>query len=185
MIILLIEIGMAKKEEHMERIEVDGNSVLAEEIKGIMVDAEINVGTTQDLFLRLSSLNYLNSLVKKKEYKGLVNYGMIKPNVIRLVIDLFKQGKERLSEEIGVNLIEDCLYIRIYGVQFSFHHVNTKMLTDELEALSKNDVMWAGVKLQPAARDLYEFSHEVCTLNLDEITIKKRITNILEKYAEL
>ena len=89
---------MAKKEEHMERIEVDGNSVLAEEIKEIMVDAQKNVGTKQDFFLRLSALNYLNSLVKKKEYKGVVNYGMIKPNVIRLVIDLFKQGKEKLSE---------------------------------------------------------------------------------------
>lgn len=169
----------------MERNEVNGNSVLEKEIKGIMVDAQTNVRTKQDLFLRLSALNYLNSLVKKKEYKGLVHYGMIKPNVIRLVIDLFKQGKENLSEEIGVNLSEDCLYIKSYGVQFSYHHVNTKMLTDELADLNNNDVMWAGVKLQPFARDLYDFSREVSTSNLDEITIKKRITNILEKHAEL
>lgn len=52
--------------------------------------AKMTVYTKQELYLRLCALNYLNAMVKKKEYKGLLTYGMFKPQAMRLAIDLAK-----------------------------------------------------------------------------------------------
>lgn len=150
------------------------------ELQEALYNAQIKIETKQGLFLRLSALNYLNALVKKKEYKGLVNYGMIKSNVIRMVIELYQQGINGLCEEIGVNLEEDCLYVRCYGVQYSYHHVNTVMLTTKISELDKLDMKWDGVRLQPVAKELYELSQEAHANGLDEETIRNEINEILK-----
>lgn len=149
-------------------------------IEDLLSQAKMPVQTKQELFLRLCSLNYLNALVKKKEYRGILGYGMIKPEALQLVINMMKNGQSSLSEEIYVKEKEDCLYIRCYGLQFSFHHINVKVLANNYPLLCNDNAKWDGVKLQSVAGALYSLANEIIKDNYDEETIKGRIKTILQ-----
>lgn len=149
-------------------------------IEDLLNMAKMPVQTKQELFLRLCSLNYLNALVKKKEYRGILGYGMIKPEALQLVINMMKNGQSSLSEEIYVKEKEDCLYIRCYGLQFSFHHINVKVLANNYPLLCNDNAKWDGVKLQSVAGALYSLANEIIKDNYDEETIKGRIKTILQ-----
>lgn len=148
-------------------------------IEEMLSQAKMPVKTKQELFLRLCSLNYLNALVKKKENRGVLGYWMIKPEALQLAIDLMKNGQSGLCEEIYVKEEEDCLYIRCYGLQFSFHHINVKVLVNSYPELCNDDAKWDGVKLQSVAEALYSLANETIRLNYDEVTVKNQINTIL------
>lgn len=148
-------------------------------IDEVLNRAKMPVRTKQELFLRLCSLNYLNALVKKKDFKGVLGYGMIKPEALQLAINLMKNDQSSLCEEIYVKEKEDCLYIRCYGLQFSFHHVNVKVLVNNYPQLSNDNAKWDGVKLQSVAEALYSMASETIIENHEEETIKVRIKTIL------
>lgn len=148
-------------------------------IDEVLNRAKMPVRTKQELFLRLCSLNYLNALVKKKDFKGVLGYGMIKPEALQLAINLMKNNQSSLCEEIYVKEKEDCLYIRCYGLQFSFHHVNVKVLVNNYPQLSNDNAKWDGVKLQSVAEALYSMASETIIENQEEETIKVRIKTIL------
>lgn len=148
-------------------------------IDEVLSQAKMPVQTKHELFLRLCSLNYLNSLVKKKEFKSVLGYGMIKPKALQLAIILMSNGQSSLCEEIYVKEEEDCLYIRCYGLQFSFHHINVKVLVNSYPELCNDDAKWDGVKLQSVAETLYSLANETIKLNYDEVTVKNRINTIL------
>ena len=149
-------------------------------LEEVLNHAQMEVRTKQDLFLRLCSLNYLNAMVKEKEYKGVLSYWMIKPKALQLVIDLMKNGQSGLCDEIYVKEKEDCLYIRCHGLQFSFHHINVKVLADNFPELCNADAKWDGVKLQPVARALYSLANDTIKLNYNEVIVKNRINTILQ-----
>lgn len=148
-------------------------------VEEILNHAQMEVHTKQELFLRLCALNYLNALVKKKENKGVLNYGMIKPKALHLAIELEENGQKGLCEEIFVKEDEDCLYIRCYGLQFSFHHINVKVLAKDYSQLCNANAIWDGVKLQPVAEALYSLANEAVKEDYDEVTVKNRINTIL------
>ena len=148
-------------------------------VEEILSHAQMEVHTKLELFLRLCALNNLNALVKKKGNKGVLNYGMIKPKALQLAIDLMKNGQSGLCEEIYVKEEEDCLYIRCYGLQFSFHHINLKILVNNYPQLCNANAIWDGVKLQPIGETLYSLANEAVKENYDEVTVKNRINTIL------
>ena len=148
-------------------------------VEEILNHAQMEVQTKQELFLRLCALNNLNALVKKKENKGILGYGMIKPKALQLAIDLEEKGKSGLCEEIYVKEVEDCLYIRCYGLQFSFHHINVKVLVKNYPQLCNANAIWDGVKLQPVGEALYSLANEAMKEDYDEEIIKGRIKTIL------
>ena len=148
-------------------------------VEEILNHAQMEVHTKQELFLRLCALNNLNALVKKKENKDDLSYGMIKPKALQLAIDLMKNGQSGLCEEIYVKEKEDCLYIRCYGLQFSFHHINVKVLVNNYPQLCNANAIWDGVKLQPVGETLYSLANEAVKENYDEVTVKNRINTIL------
>lgn len=148
-------------------------------VEEILSHAQMEVHTKLELFLRLCALNNLNALVKKKGNKGVLNYGMIKPKALQLAIDLMKNGQSGLCEEIYVKEEEDCLYIRCYGLQFSFHHINVKILVNNYPQLCNANAIWDGVKLQPIGETLYSLANEAVKENYDEVTVKNRINTIL------
>ena len=147
--------------------------------------ATIEVDSKADLFLRLCSLNYLNALVKLPDFKQKLDYGLIKPKALQLAIDLQKFGKKALCEEISVREDEDCLYIRCMGLQFSFHHVNAKLLIEAFPELSNPEAKWDGIRLQPVATQLYELGKETYTSSLKENIVVDRIKHILPQYGQL
>lgn len=143
-------------------------------IDEVLNRAKMPVRTKQELFLRLCSLNYLNALVKKKDFKGVLGYGMIKPEALQLAINLMKNNQSSLCEEIYVKEKEDCLYIRCYGLQFSFHHVNVKVLVNNYPQLSNDNAKWDGVRLQPIAEPLYDLAKETLEQGLgDEVAVER------------
>ena len=139
------------------------------EIEAVKSNARIEIHSKQDLFLKLSSLNYLNALVKREEYKNQISYGTIKPAVIWLVKYLVNNGLTGLCEEIAVNHEEDCLYIRCYGLQFSFHHVNSKMLAEEWPQLLNADITWDGVRLNQSQNSYMSWLKRSILKNLQKI----------------
>ncbi len=153
--------------------------IKTEEVDDVMNNARTEILTKQYLFLKLCSLNYLNALVKKKDYKGKIGYDKIKPSVIWMVKALMKNRLTGLCEELTVNLNDDSVFIRCYGLQFSFHHVNSKLLTEEWPELSNKEVKWDGIRLQPVAKEMYELAKEVVESNLGEDDVRKRIEAII------
>ena len=149
------------------------------ELEEVKSNARIEIHSKQDLFLKLCSLNYLNTLVKKEEYKGKIGYGIIKPSVIWTVKTLIKNDLKELCEELAVNSNDDSVFIRCYGLQFSFHHVNSKMLTEEWPELSNKDIQWDGIRLQPVAKELYELAKEVIVNNLSADDVRERIDTVI------
>lgn len=147
----------------------------------IQINSRKDIHTKQDLFKKLCSLNYLNALVKKKEYKDRVGYGAIKSTVIWTVKTLMKNGLEGLCEELSIDPDEDCLFVRCYGLQFSFHHINSKMLTEEWPQLCDKEAKWDGVRLQPIAEDLYELAKDAVEQGMGEDDVRARITVIRQK----
>lgn len=148
------------------------------EIETVKSDARIEINNKRDLFLKLCSLNYLNALVKKEEYKGKIGYGIIKPSVIWTVKTLIKNDLKELCEELAINPDDDSVYIRCYGLQFSFHHINSKMLTEEWPELTNHETKWDGVRLQPVAKEMYELAKEVVKDNFGEDDVRERIEEI-------
>ena len=148
-------------------------------IDEVLNRAKMPVRTKQELFLRLCSLNYLNALVKKKNFKGVLGYGMIKPEALQLAINLMKNDQSSLCEEIYVKEKEDCLYIRCYGLQFSFHHVNVKVLVNNYPQLSNDNAKWDGVRLQPIAEPLYDLAKETLEQGLEDEVAVERIKALL------
>ena len=149
------------------------------EIEEVKSNARIEIHSKQDLFLKLCSLNYLNALVKMEEYKGKIGYGIIKPSVIWTVKTLIKNNLKELCEELDVNPDDDSVFIRCYGLQFSFHHINSKMLIDEWPELSNQEAKWDGVRLQPVAKELYELAKKAVEGNLSEDDARERIDTVI------
>ena len=149
------------------------------DIEEVLNHAQMEVQKKQELFLRLCALNYLNALVKEKEYKGILGYWMIKPKALQLAIDMMKNGLSGLYEEIYVKEKEDCLYIRCYGLQFSFHHVNVKVLVNNYPQLSNDNAKWDGVRLQPIAEPLYDLAKETLEQGLEDEVAVERIKALL------
>lgn len=148
-------------------------------IEDLLSQAKMPVQTKQELFMRLCSLNYLNALVKKKEFKSVLGYGMIKPNVMHLAMNLVKNGKIELCEDISFKPDEDCLFVRCYGLQFSYHHVGVRVLEEECPELQNDEVQWDGVRLQPIAEPLYDLAKETLEQGLGDEVVKERIKALL------
>jgi len=148
-------------------------------IEEVLNQAKMPVQTKQELFLRLCSLNYLNALIKKKEYKSILGYGMIKPQVMHLAMNFVKNDMTGLCDDICFKPEEDCLFVKCYGLQFSFHHVGVSVLEEECPELRNDEAEWEGIKLQPIAEPLYELANEMVEKGLEEGVMQDRIKAII------
>lgn len=139
------------------------------------------IRTKNDLFLVLCSLNLLNAAVKIDEYKDLIGYGLIKPSVSKLIQTCLANSSENLVDEIFYNAKDMCVYIRCFGIQFSFHNINTKRISPNIiSSITNETVKWDGIRLQPIALELYFLSKECLNDGLqDSNIIKERFLNIL------
>ena len=151
------------------------------DLEKVLQYAGIVINSKHELFLRLCALNLLNAMAKQKEYKGKVNYGKVKASVYYLAKNLAKDQKLKLCDEMYIKPDEDCLYIRSFGLQFGFHHINANQLAEDYPHLVNKEGKWDGVKLQPIAEQLYDLASEVVEQNLCEGIIKERIQTIINK----
>ncbi len=153
---------------------------MEEEIRIIQENATKEVITKKDLFLSLCALNLLNKLVKKKEYKSIVGYDFVKPAVFKLIKGLFSNGKESLCEELLYEINGDCIYIRCYGLQFSFHHVSGNAIREQYPDIVRQNVKWDGIKLQQIAEELYNLAVKSLQMGYSDNEVLIYVQNIKE-----
>lgn len=117
------------------------------------------VKTKEDAFLVLCSLNILNAVVKKKEYKDIVGYGLIKPSVKNFILQCIDGGELKYVDEVYYDTKGQCIYIRCFGIQFSFHNVGEERIGDSfINSPMNKKVEWDGVELQPIAFELFDLA---------------------------
>lgn len=148
----------------------------------LLSDMYIEPQNKRELFLKLCTLNYANVLVKDGNSPAELQYHVVKGCVAMLVQSLTEAQGPVLSEEIIYNSIKDCVYIRCYGIQFSFHQVVLECLTPAIrDEITDNEAEWDGIRLHPKAWGLYVLAQEISSTNKwnDEIIMSK-IANIFE-----
>ena len=135
----------------------------------------------RDAFLKLCSLNLLNAAIKQKKFKNSLSYGYIKPCVSRFVEYVITHTENSYVDEMYYNSDQNCMYIRCYGVQFSFHNIIiTEIISAFVDSKSNIPVQWDGVRLQPIAQDLVLLAKDLHSGNIEEIQINELFNHIIE-----
>jgi len=141
--------------------------------------------TTEDYFLFFSSLNLLNSYVKK-------NYSISKKYNFKKEVS---KGIESLitwsPEGINYSYNKSISIIDIDGLQFSFHNAEISELMEQ--KIANNDqIEWEGIKLQPVAVSVFDFANTLKGLskksmfgtNLEELYNETNINTIFKDFNE-
>lgn len=142
---------------------------------------QIEVQSKNDVFIKLCSLNMLNAAIKDKEHKKELSYGYIKPRVSRLVNFLISHFENGYADELYYDAQGQCMYIRCYGIQFSFHNI---IVTNEISTFANselnNPVEWDGVRLQPISKDLFLLAKDIHSRNIEVNQINEVFKHIIE-----
>ena len=135
----------------------------------------------KDIFMILCSLNLLNALIKKKEYKDILSYSFIKPHVSLLIDFCISNIENEYIDESYYSEHQHCVYIRCFGIQFSFHNIT---LTDKIRKFMDSPknvpVEWDGIKLQPIAHELFILSKEIKIGNIKIEEVPIHFKHIIE-----
>ncbi len=73
------------------------------------------------------------------------------------------------------------MYIRCYGIQFSFHNI---IVTNEIRTFANselnNPIEWDGVRLQPISKDLFLLAKDIHSRNIEVNQINDVFKHIIE-----
>jgi hypothetical protein len=112
-----------------------------------------------DFFVLFTSINLLNAAIKKKQFKALLSYSVIKGNVSRLIHHLINIKFEKYDIDIYINPSERCAYIEMYNLQFSFHNININNKILNFMNSEQNKIkIWKGIRLQRIAGELFRLA---------------------------
>ena len=140
-----------------------------------------NIQSKNDVFIKWCSVNLLNATIKDKEYKKELSYGYIKPCVSRLVNFLVSHFDDGYADELYYDAQGQCMYIRCYGIQVSFHNI---IVTKDISAFANselnNPIKWDGIRLQPISKDLFLLAKEIFWGNVEVDQINEAFKHIIE-----
>lgn len=140
-----------------------------------------DIKSKKDVFIKLCSLNFLNAMIKDKEYKKELSYAYIKPCVSKLVNFLVSKFENRNTDELYYDAQTQCMYLRCYGIQFSFHNIIvTKEISVFANSEKNNPVEWDGIRLQPISKDLFLLAKDVHSGKTEVNQIKEAFEQIVE-----
>ena len=120
------------------------------------------ISNTNQLFLVLAAINLLNAAIKKNEFKKELTYSFIKSKATML-LELLIEMDSLQNVSYFYNREEKCMYVKVYGVIFSFHHIT------ESETILNNiqdEIEWEGIRLQKIAIEVYELALKNCSTGL-------------------
>lgn len=140
---------------------LDKQEINNENIEIAWKNRTMEIKSKEDCFFLISSLNLLNSAIKDKSNKNIIHYGGIKTNVTRLFDCLI--ANKNLADDFWINTEENnCAYIKIYNLQFTFHNIEiNKSLTEFIES-SRNKVKpWEEFRLQKIANNIFIIAHKI------------------------
>ncbi|MEC4116024.1 hypothetical protein VSP20_03480 [Myroides phaeus] len=156
-------IELSKDDNHTSEITIE-KLVQAKEI--LLTTPNNN----KDLFNVLVSMNLINAALKRKEFKtkekdALIHYGLLKPRVSRLFHQLIDK-RQKFEIDFYINQQEQCAYIEVEGLQFSFHNIT---IDESLKAFINSPLNkpkpWKGVRLQKIAGELFDYITKKEALN--------------------
>ena len=76
------------------------------------------------------------------------------------------------------------MYIRCYGIQFSFHNIIvTKEISVFANSEKNNPVEWDGIRLQPISKDLFLLAKDIHSGNIEVGQINEAFKYIIEKIS--
>lgn len=140
----------------------------------------------KEVFRALSSLNLMNAAIKQKEYKSVLSYSFIKPQVSRLVEFCISHGQEKYTDELFYDSQQHCMYIRCYGIQFSFHNIIlTKTIQEFAHSALNIPIKWDGVRLQLIAVDLFVMAKQLALGYIEEGNIKDMFEDLKNKLNQI
>ncbi len=132
------------------------------EIDHALLLTEKRVYSDHDLLLLLSALNLLNAAIKTKEYKKQLSYRIIKGHATRVLCYLIKSDPKNLNARYWLNRAENCAYIEVGNVQFSFHQIPKNDIINNFCDSNKNVICnWRGIRLQHIAVPLFRYVNEL------------------------
>ena len=145
-----------KANDLLEKQEID-----IENIEIAWKNRNMEVNSIEDCFVIVSSLNLLNSAIKDKSNRKIIHYGGIKQNVTRLFECLISNNS--LADDFWINTEENnCAYIKIYNLQFTFHNIEINKFLSEFIESSKNNVKpWEEFRLQKIANDIFIIANKI------------------------
>lgn len=141
--------------------------------------ADINVRcmaleSIEDYFLFFSSLNLLNSYVKK-DYANSKKYNF-KKEVTKGIESLIAWKPDGITYSYN----KDISVIDVAGLQFSFHNIEISKLLEQ-KSKYNTEINWDGIRLQPSAVSIFNFAN-----SLRGLTKKSMFGfNLEELYKEI
>lgn len=146
-------VALTKKSEQISKISEDS-------VKQALKIANDRVDSLAECFLALSSLNLLNAAIKRDEFKDSLYNGMINACADRLISRLI--SIDMTSVSISINIKDQSAYIKIYGLQFSFHNIG---IGDDIKGFINKDrnstVECECIHLQKIAGELFTLALEL------------------------
>ncbi len=131
-----------------------------EEVKLAWRQTRRKINSKTDLFTVLCTLNLLNAAMKNKDLKQLIYYAEIKINVARVINLLISLPANTYDIDIYINPAENnCAYIEIYGIQFSFHNISVNEAIKNFIQSEANLIKeWQSIRLQRIASPLFNLA---------------------------
>lgn len=116
----------------------------------------LEIRKTKDAFYFFAAMNLVNAYVKKQDIpEELKRKYTFKKYVARGC----EQVLVKEIKDVHVYLSPDVTYVKIWGVQFSFHNIVLSRLLKQFMHSPGNQVQeWAGVRLQPPAALIFEWA---------------------------
>ena len=123
--------------------------------------------STEELFLIVCAMNLINAGIKTKEFKEHIHYGMLKPRVSKLLLDILESTDRQFEIQFYINASQQCAYLEIYGLQFGFHNITIyEKLKDFINSPENKPVEWKQIRLQKIASELFNYA-----LKINNITV--------------
>lgn len=151
-----LEVTKNKANDLLEKQAID-----IENIEIAWKNRSMEIKSIEDCFVLVASLNLLNSAIKDKSNRKNIHYGGIKTNVTRLFDCLISNNK--LADDFWINTEENnCAYIKIYNLQFTFHSIEINNALREFVKSPKNIVKpWEEIRLQKIANDIFIIAQRI------------------------
>lgn len=124
--------------------------------KEAYISSLMTIKNKEDAFYFLSSMNLLNAYVKKDyAQKDFAKKYKFKNYLLKGIEKLIKLNLKDVDIYWGKKVV----YIEIFGIQFSFHNIRESKTISRFKDTKENKYQeWKGIRLQPLASDIFEFS---------------------------
>lgn len=134
------------------------------------------------MFLILCSANLISAAAKFPEYRRLLPLNSLKC-LIREFVSRCIRNYDTVShfmEQLYVENCGECVYIRSYGLQFSFMNIGADEIIYGYATSDKNaESPWDGVRLQPIAYALYKLALESFENDYDSTKVNAELSSLI------